>query len=209
MSDKVYIYIIGLACLVALISNFGSNISIIEPLFFTGFEISNASIIFSQVSDKNLFIEEWWRLITPIFIHFSLTHLVFNCLWMYILGQKIEVIDGKSIFILICLFSAIFGNLMHFYFSGVSIFGGLSGVVYGLLGFCFSQELMESRNKYLLPPALYLFMLIWLCLGFTGLLDLLGFGKIANFAHLGGLIGGFTMSYIFKLYNDSKSYESS
>ena len=39
----------------ALISNFGSNISIIG--FFTGFEISNASIIFSQVSDKNLFIE--------------------------------------------------------------------------------------------------------------------------------------------------------
>ena len=145
MSDKVYIYIIGLACLVALISNFGSNISIIEPLFFTGFEISNASIIFSQVSDKNLFIEEWWRLITPIFIHFSLTHLVFNCLWIYILGQKIEVIDGKSIFILICLFSAIFGNLMHFYFSGVSIFGGLSGVVYGLLGFCFSQEL-KTKN---------------------------------------------------------------
>ena len=77
------------------------------------------------------------------------------------------------------------------------------------MGFCFSQELMESRNKYLLPPALYLFMLIWLCLGFTGLLDLLGFGKIANFAHLGGLIGGFTVSSIFKLYNDSKSYESS
>ena len=147
MSDKVYIYIIGLACLVALISNFGSNISIIEPLFFTGFEISNASIIFSQVSDKNSFIEEGWRLITPIFIHFSLTHLVFNCLWIYILGQKIEVVDGKPIFILICLFSAILGNLMHFYFSGVSIFGGLSGVVYGLLGFCFSQELMESRNK--------------------------------------------------------------
>ena len=171
MSDKVYIYIIGLACVVALISNFGSNISIIEPLFFTGFEISNSSIIFSQVSDKKSFIEEGWRLI--------------------------------------CLFSAILGNLMHFYFSGVSLFGGLSGVVYGLLGFCFSQELMESKNKYLLPPALYLFMLIWLCLGFTGLLDLLGFGKIANFAHLGGLIGGFTVSSIFKLYNDSKSYESS
>ena len=33
---------------------------------------------------------QWWRLITPMFIHFSFAHLAFNCLWVYILGEKIE-----------------------------------------------------------------------------------------------------------------------
>ena len=38
---------------------------------------------------------QWWRLITPMFIHFSFAHLAFNCLWIYILGEKIEKFDGS------------------------------------------------------------------------------------------------------------------
>jgi GlpG protein len=44
-------------------------------------------------------------------------------------------------------------------------------------------------------------MFVWLLIGFTGFLDLLGFGKIANFAHLGGLLSGILSGYIFSMYN--------
>ena len=73
---------------------------------------------------------------------------------------------------------------------------------YGMLGFCMIIELETQNNRYDLPPALYLFMIIWLLLGFMGLLTLFGFGNVANFAHLGGLISGIIfamiMKYVFK-----------
>ena len=86
----------------------------------------------------------------------------------------------------------------RYFFSESAFFGGLSGVVYGLIGFCMIREFEASKNIYEMPPALYLFMIIWLFLGFSGVLDLFGFGSVANFAHLGGLISGiiFAMMYL-------------
>jgi GlpG protein len=67
-----------------------------------------------------------------------------------------------------------------------------------MLGFCMIIELEAQNNRYDLPPALYLFMIIWLLLGFMGLLTLFGFGNVANFAHLGGLISGIIFAMIMK-----------
>ena len=140
-------------------------------------------------------------------IHFSPTHLIFNCLWIYVLGKEIESFDGKWLFFILILTTSAASNYAQYAFSGPSIFGGLSGVVYGLLGFCFVQETFSRIKKYPFPPAIYLFMFIWLLIGFTGFLDLLGFGKIANFAHLGGLISGIISGYLFQMYNGRKKYE--
>ncbi len=59
-------------------------------------------------------------------------------------------------------------------------------------------EMDSEYDRYQLPPALYLFMIIWLILGFMGLLDLFGFGSVANFAHLGGLVSGVIFAMICK-----------
>ncbi len=134
-------------------------------------------------------------------IHFSLTHLIFNCLWIYILGREIEQLDGKVIFIFLVLFTSASSNYLQYAFSGPALFGGLSGVVYGLLGYCFVSETFNRSNKFSFPPAIYIFMFVWLLIGFTGFLDLLGFGKLANFAHLGGLLSGILSGYIFSMYN--------
>ena len=141
---------------------------------------------------------QWWRLITPIFIHFSFAHLAFNCLWIFILGEKIENTDGSLIFILLVIFSAILSNCLQYFWTETSLFGGLSGVIYGLIGFCMIVEFDSQYDRYKLPPALYLFMIVWLLLGFAGILDLFGFGSVANFAHLGGLISGILFAMIYK-----------
>ncbi len=199
MFKNFHIPIIIFAVLFALISNFGSVIAAIEFLTFTNINVTNQGYISMFDFDQTFWIgNQWWRLITPIFIHFSFAHLAFNCLWIFILGEKIENTDGSLIFILLVIFSAILSNCLQYFWTETSLFGGLSGVIYGLIGFCMIVEFDSQYDRYKLPPALYLFMIVWLLLGFAGILDLFGFGSVANFAHLGGLISGILFAMIYK-----------
>ena len=199
MFKNFHIPIIIFAILFALISNFGSVISAIELLTFTNINVTNQGYISMFDFDQTFWIgNQWWRLITPIFIHFSFAHLAFNCLWIFILGEKIENTDGSLIFISLVTFSAILSNCLQYFWTETSLFGGLSGVIYGLIGFCMIVEFDSQYDRYKLPPALYLFMIVWLLLGFAGILDLFGFGSVANFAHLGGLISGILFAMIYK-----------
>ena len=196
---NLHIPIILVAIVIALLSNFGSLIAVIEPLTFTQIIISNQGYASVMNFDQTYLVDnQWWRAITPIFIHFSFAHLAFNCLWIYILGEKIENIDGSFAFAMLIIFSAILSNCLQYFYTDSSLFGGLSGVIYGLLGFCMILELDAEYDRYALPPGLYMFMIVWLILGFVGVLDLFGFGSVANFAHLGGLISGIIFAMIYK-----------
>jgi GlpG protein len=198
-----HIPIIAISIIIALLSNYGSFLSVIEPFTFLKMDINSLErgyINFFTLESTYNINNEWWRLITPMLIHFSFAHLVFNCLWIYVLGSKIEQFDGHLIFINLILFCSICSNLTQYFFGGPSLFGGLSGVIYGMLGFCMIIELESQFERYDLPPALYLFMIIWLVLGFMGVLTLFGFGNVANFAHLGGLISGIIFAMIINVY---------
>tara|TARA_B100001063_G_C16760136_1_gene555507 strand:- start:1743 stop:2420 length:678 start_codon:yes stop_codon:yes gene_type:complete len=199
-----YIPIILISVVIAIVSNFGSIISVIEPLTFLKFNLSptitTGRPIFLSFNDTFTNNHEWWRLLTPMFIHFSFAHLSFNCLWIYVLGPKIETYDGHFLFIVLIVFTSISANFAQYFFSGPSLFGGLSGVIYGMLGYCMTIEFEDQQERYDLPPALYLFMIVWLILGFIGILDLFGFGSVANFAHLGGLISGIIFAMITTTY---------
>ena len=194
--------IILISILIAFLSNYGSVLAFIDPFTFIKIDLGsyqNGYVSFNSLETTYFQNNEWWRLITPMFIHFSLTHLVFNCLWIYVLGTKIEQIDGHITFINLVIFSSIISNLAQHFFGGSSLFGVLSGVIYGLLRYCMIIELEMKQDRYDLPPALYLFMLVWLILGFLGILNLFGFGNVANFAHLGGLISGIIFAIIVKI----------
>ena len=189
--NSSYFYIIALAIFLTLFTNFGLN-NFLEPLLFIKTNLN------SSFENTYLINNEWWRLITPTFVHFSMTHLVFNCLWIYILGQRIEKLDGLSVFLFIFILTGILSNAGQFFWTQQYLFGGLSGAVYGLLGYCFIIELDGRHGRYGLPEALYLFMFIWLLVGFTGVLNFFGFGNVANTAHLVGMIAGFIIGLITK-----------
>ena len=191
---SAYLYIIVTAISLTLYTNFGDYWSlelflIIKPSFQS---------IYSSLESTYIISNEWWRLITPTFLHFSMTHLAFNCLWIYVLGSKIERMDGIALFLIIFFLVSIISNAGQLVWSQQYYFGGLSGAVYGLLGYCFIIELDYKGSRYDLPEALYLFMFIWLLLGFTGVLTIFGFGNIANAAHLIGMIAGFIIGLITK-----------
>ena len=189
--NSSYFYIIALAIFLTLLTNFGLN-NFLEPLLFIKTNLN------SSFENTYLINNEWWRLITPTFLHFSITHLVFNCLWIYILGSRIEKLDGLSIFLFIFILTGVLSNAGQFFWTQQYLFGGLSGAVYGLLGYCFIIELDGRHGRYGLPEALYLFMFIWLLVGFTGILSFFGFGNVANTAHLVGMIAGFIIGLITK-----------
>jgi GlpG protein len=190
--NSSYFLIISIAVLLSFLTNFGFS-SLLEPFLFLK---SSGSNLYPSFNATYIASQEWWRLITPTFLHFSLTHLIFNCLWIYILGSKIEIIDGKGIFLTLFLISGLSSNLGQYFITGDYLFGGLSGVVYGLLGYCFILDLDNRGQRYDLPNALYIFMFIWLLIGFTGLLKIFGFGNVANIAHLVGMIAGFILGII-------------
>ena len=135
---------------------------------------------------------QWWRLVTPTFLHFGTFHLVFNLLWLYLLGNLIERHLGSAVLLLLVLTVAIFSNLAQYWMTPLHLFGGMSAVIYGLLGFARLWPRLGGRSLEL-PDGLMAFMLIWLALGFSGIMELVGL-HIANTAHLAGLLGGLLMA---------------
>ena len=160
--------LVFLAVLVSLATFFGQN-QLTFYLTFSKPEIINGFLNFIPIEKTYLEDFEFWRLLSPIFLHFSVAHLAFNSLWIYILGTRIEDIEGYKKLIFLILFSGILSNLAESVASGAIIFGGLSGCVYALLGFCYIREFIQKRYAYRMPPAIYVFMIVWLALGYLSL----------------------------------------
>ena len=133
---------------------------------------------------------EFWRLITPAFIHFSVAHYVLNAVWICILGRGLENYLGAKHYIYVLLFTALCGNVAQFAASYSNLFGGLSGVVYGLLGFLTVGKVLFKEKLIDVQMNVVVIGLISMALGFLGFLDWMSSGGIANWAHLGGFIGG-------------------
>ena len=132
-----------------------------------------------------------WRYVTPAFIHFSVLHLVFNLLWWWYLGGQIEQRLGSGKLFILLIVGAALPNIAEFFASGPR-FGGLSGVVYALLGYSWLRTRLQPDCGLAMPPALMGFMLVWLVLGF---LDMLG-TPTANMAHLAGLLIGLAQGWL-------------
>lgn len=142
---------------------------------------------------------EYWRLITPVFLHFGWLHITFNCLWMWDLGPRVEQVIGRFNMVMLFLTIALVSNMSQFLFADPGLFGGMSGVVYGLLGFAWVGPLLQPAWRIQPTPAIMFFMVGWLIACMVGVVEVLGFGKIANAAHLGGLVCGAALGAVFGL----------
>ena len=147
---------------------------------------------------------DYWRFVTPIFSHFGLVHLIFNCLWLSMLGSRIEKMSGSLHLLLLVLVTGVVSNVVQFVWSGSPYFGGMSGVVYALLGYIWIKDKVVPDPQLQLPPGIIGFMLGWLVVCMTGILDLLLGVGVANGAHLGGLIIGMLLGLIFGLISRLK-----
>lgn len=137
---------------------------------------------------------EYWRLITPAFLHFSAVHFIFNVLWWSMIGAQIERVLGLSMILLVFVVSAITSNVAQVLVSGPA-FGGLSGVVYAVLGFVWWLGWLKPAWGLSIPRPVIGFMLVWLVLGYTDILWV----NMANTAHTVGLISGCALAALLAL----------
>lgn len=131
---------------------------------------------------------EWWRVLTPIFLHMNVLHILFNMLWFKDLGNVIEYNFSIRFYLLFVLFVALVSNLLQYFVQGPS-FGGMSGVLYGMLGFLWVFKRAHPNFTFGIPDRDMTIMLVWFVLCLTGFL-----GPIANLAHAGGLSAGMLLA---------------
>ncbi|MGF1713560.1 rhomboid family intramembrane serine protease GlpG [Photobacterium chitinilyticum] len=131
--------------------------------------------------------DQWqvWRFFSHALIHFSTLHILFNCLWWWLLGGQLERHSGSSKLVQLFLISALISGFAQFWLHGPN-FGGLSGVVYALLGYIWWMGWLAPQRGLSIPKPYVVFMLAWLVLGFAQPLGM----SVANMAHLFGLLSG-------------------
>lgn len=153
----------------------------------SGISYDQLLIDYGAKENSRILAGEYWRFITPIFLHANLMHLLINCYSLYIIGISVERIFGRTKFLTVYMIAGILGNIGSFMFStnpGV----GASGAIFGLLG----GLLYFGLEKPVLFRAYFGYNVI-----ITIVINLVyGFSNsgIDNYAHIGGLIGGFLSS---------------
>jgi len=188
-TSKMTLLVLSLTLLVAGVTLLGESLATLHWLTFTDFRLQGDYLVFIPPAES-LAAGQWWRLFTPMLIHFGILHLAMNSLWYWELGRRIEARQGAGWLLALTLLFALLSNAAQYLFGGPSLFGGLSGVLYGLLGYCWIFQRLAPTPAYHLPPGVLVMMLVWLVLCASGLITALGFGSIANAAHVGGLLAG-------------------
>ena len=182
--------------LVAVITKLGSDFTMVSYFSITPFDVKNGHVYFYdlyEVFSKG----EYWRFFTPTLLHFSVLHIVFNTLWIWDIGRKLERLLGSVIWSVGVLMIAVLSNVLQYEISGYPLFGGLSGVVYGLIGFAWLLPLLNTRWPTIISKQLMIFFIVWLGVGYTPFPEMLGLGSIANTAHSIGLLAGLALSIVY------------
>jgi GlpG protein len=195
----VTLSLIALSVLGFLLVYLGAPVSWVALLTYDPFTLVNGRPVFAEAPGQ------LWRLVTPVFLHFGLMHIVFNSLWCWELGRRIEASLGSLNLAGLFLASAALSNFAQHLVSGPVLFGGLSGVVYALLGFSWMAGRLNPRWRPLTPATpIMLFMVGWLVICLLGVIDVLGF-SVANAAHVGGLLSGAVIGALFALAHRSEA----
>lgn len=147
---------------------------------------TNTSTLIKYGAKFNILIYEgeWWRFITPVFLHIGFLHLLMNTFALYYLGIAVERIFGNTRFLLIYLFAGMTGFIASFLFSS-NLSAGASGAIFGCFGALLYFGAVYPKLFYrTMGLNLFFVLAINLVIGFSS-------AGIDNAGHLGGLIGGF------------------
>ena len=189
--------IIYICMFVFFTTQFGSNmrsISMESFAFCNPHRVNEAAWQDSADGMMDIRRGEFWRLVTPSFLHFGLAHIGLNLFFLFQLGRLFEVRNNTARMALILLLCAIAGNIGQYLCDGWPLFGGLSGAVSGLLAYISVRMVTKPNEGPKIAPLAVLMIL--LSIGLAGSVDQLANDtigndiKIANWAQLFGVVTG-------------------
>ncbi len=199
-STPVTVVFLALMVLATLMSDFGQNRTISDWLFINAGELVNLRTgdiveFFPQIWEGQV-----WRLVTPIFMHGGLIHLIFNGYMFYQFGRLVELRRGSLRFLLLILVIAVVSNLAEYWLADFKDwpngmiqpnrnFLGMSGVICGLFGFAWMRGKHDPMSGMRLHPQTVFILMLWL------IICLFGFMRIANVAHFSGLAVGMFLGW--------------
>ncbi len=197
--------LIAVSVVATLASNMGSSSSpVTRALTIAPYKIENRDdktwIEWHDLDD--LQHGQVWRLVTPIFLHFSIFHILFDMVLFYRLGGEVEARRGPWRLLALVLAIAVPSNLAQYWLGDLRwdgsslaahpsspLFGGMSGVVYGLLGYAWMKVRFDPDLGVYVQPSTVLWLMIWFFLCVSRRFQEF-VGPIANMAHGAGLVSG-------------------
>ena len=131
---------------------------------------------------------EWWRIISSIFLHYGVLHLVLNMNALFVIGPLVERFFGSTRFFFLYFYSGIMGGIVSLWHSPLIVRAGASGAIFGLIGGMTAIAFIPKLR----PPAFIAKMLISSGVFFVVVNSAIGLSVpfIDNAGHFGGLIGG-------------------
>ncbi|EKX32426.1 hypothetical protein GUITHDRAFT_166710 [Guillardia theta CCMP2712] len=149
----------------------------------------------AKITSMIVYERQYYRLLTPIFLHGSLSHILVNCFSLNAIGPQVERYFGTERTVITYLLAGIAGNVASFYFGPKLIPSvGASGAIFGLVGalgvfLARHQDIFGDRSRYMLNG------IIQTCI-LNLIIGLAPGSNIDNWGHIGGAIGGAVVAYL-------------
>ncbi len=189
--------IAALCLTIALMSQLGRDLRGLEGLFFPPLLFSSFLELALELIDPSLFL----RSLTPALLHFGEIHLVFNLLWLFYFGRQIERVQPLLLVAVVYVVITLAGNVAQYYLTGSNAFGGLSGLIYGLVGYTWLLGIMVPNSRIALRSSTFLVFVV----AMVGM-AIFASSSIASEAHAGGLFAGLVAGFCVGLWQRGRSH---
>jgi len=165
----------------------------IIQLIFDKYGFTDALLLNGQ------FLSEPWRIITAIFLHANIMHLIYNIFALALFGSILEGFIGGKKFLLVFFATGIIANLISVNFYENSL--GASGAIYGVIGAIIIIRPMLFIFAFGLPMPVFVAGILWVAGDMFGIFMP---SDVANIAHLSGIFSGLLFGVVFRDWKKNK-----
>lgn len=142
---------------------------------------------------------QWWRLLTNCFLHIGFFHLLMNMFALMYIGALLEPYLGKIRFLSAYLLTGLLASVTSLWWHDLTVSAGASGAIFGMYGvflILLTTDLIEENARKQLLTSIAVFVGYNLISGLSGGID--------NAAHIGGLVGGLFIGYVYTYSLDTE-----
>ena len=178
---------------------FGFNILIFILMALAGGSTNDRTLMaFGVKANEEIARGQWWRFVTPIFIHIGMLHLIFNSYALWIVGPQVEKLYGGARFVILYVLTGVAAVYSSYFYHPLAKSAGASGAIFGLFGVLLVfgiryRDSIPAFFKRAVGTGVLPVIVINLIIGFT-------IPAIDNSAHIGGLLAGALLALVIPFH---------